>query len=769
MFSPFLSDMVLTSDNVHLRTGGYILGFSDFYFEIQRRTGLTLPNPEIPINPSPCLCKTFNGFASAANNGGAFGLADEFLTGNTDCDDDDGTPDPVGYCFDDNDGDDDDDLYSSPGRNLYGFADHYLCVNCDFWRNQTRERCRVMAENNLDYILFDMVHMPAKGCWCHNCRTKFVASPLFCPNPDQDSYDHYVGGTVEANPENMAHLRTLSDFMNFSQEEHFRDLLNTMHQAQPDPQGCLGVVSIGDMPGLISDEYRTRFVSVVDIPKTEWYTPIKYAHNSSFWGAEYTNTANYYSILADYTIPEDIRIAGAFSIVRDASKYGKNYSWMPYHFLTNQMDDPATTINENHSLENNRKIKTMMGFGYVLGTIFSTSLDQTFDDNLLYKNRKIWDISNANLNWIDNTFVNPDLAQVTPIFTLDDFASQLLTNKRQYRWAGILYSEEESHRYQYMSDPDVANILNTLPIPTGVTGVPVPVQSNRAEARRAALTWWHALIPAYAAFNTLYRSKEENPTSPNFKGTYMFPTGFITDDQLYNAAHRGTSGYKALLVPIPTAPRVNTDPPNVPVALSDFVNLRRETQENLSLIPEPLIPVWNDGDWFSEINPAEHTAKMSSLRDQVVQQIGLPDIYVTGNTSAASAHAGFYASETYNQVAVPLVINPAWGIPRTESNGTPLILTNQNTGVITDVLNPDFVPTEIPNLAAGALQIHIKAGGDFSPPVGGHLQVEILSGDMTLPMPIFTIFQTDPTVNGEYIFQVPAFSQFSVVNFTKIN
>ena len=140
-----------------------------------------------------------------------------------------------------------------------------------------------------------------------------------------------------------------------------------------------------------------------------------------------------------------------------------------------------------------------------------------------------------------------------------------------------------------------------------------------------------------------------------------------------------------------------------------------------------------------------------------------PDIYVSGGSAAAeTVNAGFFVNETHTDISIPLVINPMWGIPRENPDSQqPLGFREGNAH-----LDMSISYSEIPSIVAGDIKIHIKGTGEFAPTATCPLTITVVYSNDANNL-VSQLTTTQGLVNGEYIFKVPAFSQFVLVNIKK--
>ena len=142
-----------------------------------------------------------------------------------------------------------------------------------------------------------------------------------------------------------------------------------------------------------------------------------------------------------------------------------------------------------------------------------------------------------------------------------------------------------------------------------------------------------------------------------------------------------------------------------------------------------------------------------------------PDIYVSGGSAAAeTVNAGFFVNEAHTDIAIPLVINPMWGIPREDPDSQlPVGITLKGGNAHLDM---SITYSEMQSIGAGDIKIHIRAGGEFAPTATCPLVVTVVysSDASTSSNTTSQIVATASPTNGEYVFDVPAFSQFVLVN-----
>ena len=159
----------------------------------------------------------------------------------------------------------------------------------------------------------------------------------------------------------------MADYMNLTAMNIFDDNTTTTTQdLNPimNQASTIGIVNLGDLAGLISEDWRSDFAAVVHIPKIEFSTPISQTNNVPFWTPITTNSTC--TLLGNHRIPEDLRTAGGIGFVRDASRYQLSFTWMSYNFR-------KSGPNTNFSVINNQRLKTFLGFSLALGTIGSTT------------------------------------------------------------------------------------------------------------------------------------------------------------------------------------------------------------------------------------------------------------------------------------------------------------------------------------------------------------------------------------------------------------
>jgi hypothetical protein len=145
----------------------------------------------------------------------------------------------------------------------------------------------------------------------------------------------------------------------------------------------------------------------------------------------------------------------------------------------------------------------------------------------------------------------------------------------------------------------------------------------------------------------------------------------------------------------------------------------------------------------------------------VIHTVGLPDIYVVtdGSDEGESLCAGFFVPENISQgiieVSVPLVINPMWGIPRTNSSGNLIDLDPTfNYNGISEGVENDVV------------EIHVRVFGDFIPQLNPDIEAMIVYSDGGVTAEEITDIELIGVAsnNMEYVIHVPAFHHTALVN-----
>ena len=782
--SAFLRPIVAQAHQRHHTIGEYIQIQHDFFIEAQLPThyiaaGDSSLGLATPISPSLSLCRILENYDSLLTypNGLTISEYDNY----------------------------DNNIEISNYKIIIGFdidtigidslvidtiwaVSHYLCQESPQTETTNMRRCRTMSRNNADYICFDTRYAPERGCFCVWHRMRY-ATLYSGDSPDStvtDNWDLFVKKYVAYDDSDgglqgefkPAQNRRLHDFMNVTQKEAFQVYLDTMHYYGPKPYGTLGVVSVQDLGALNMEDYRTDFANLVDVPKTEWFTPIKEANNFVFFGDTYTNipkpcpeqagimcgdTAcntcatcgvcnplNYKSILTEYHIPEDIRTAGAFSLLRDVSKYSRTFLWLSPVYLRNK---PI-----NHSVRNNQRLQTFLGYGYVLGGMPSTTIgnfykiDTTATDSIrLYEGfNNLWDFVNeTNANSIDS--INPVGNQISNIFDADAAMSSCLVGLKPVPYASVLYSEEELKRWHYINNGSQFDSASAV-LPTSLAA---PSQTSNRPALRQALVWWNNLLPMYGGFNALYNSL---PLKDGLGGKISFkiPTQFVADWQL----NKDLDESIALLIPVPIY--ADDSLSNTP-----FESLTDTTQAALAALPNPKIPIFRDSLWYKKGKDGANGTLQYHVRQSVKNAIGLPDIYVTGHSDNAHlTHAGFYTDPKHTRVAVPLVIEPMYAIPRTQYvkvTGEPWqLLPNESLDLAT---TPDTAYDYAPkSVTQGDLIIHIKKGSNamFDAANTSDYTATAVFSDMVTyqgqPVPL-TVTESP----NEYLIKVPAFTCTIVV------
>ena len=699
----YIKPVIDDAQNHGQTIGLYHQSFSDFFFEIQHPTGTPLlsTGEDVIISPSPCLCRQFN--------------VGEFLEDGTFSDDYPNilwSNEPLNYPFDgvfaNNDAlENGAYLYGTPSGGAY--HDHILCVNCDRWRIATTQRISYLASQHPHAIFFDVRHMPEEGCWCHNCRDLYASSPEFCADTYNACYEAYIAG---------GERERMADFMNFSLVEYFRDLRQTMHGF-----GVLGTVSVEDLPALNKDDHRTELVRNIDLPKTEFTIPIKKNNNRIFWGSPFVpGNTNYYSLLSQVNIPEVIREASGFEVMRDASPNKLGFAWV------SGQDFPLNFQGSvNNSVKNNQRIKSLLGIGYACGVFSSITVGNPF---LLSANNQInwtgntsermWSFSNSTL--LQNT--PQAAAQITSIFDMDNLISNYLQGKRPYTWTGLLFSEVERNHYLYLTTAQGY----ATPLPTEIT---LEVNTPNSLAYREALAWTNHLLPTLAA----YQSLKSSPIDADGL-SYKFPVSFVNDNDLeeYQVSQENLD-IEAIIAAHPATPLVLQQATQT--GLDNLVNL------GVELIQAPA-----SGVLFHEDFETDHNTYCDDIRQQVIGTIGLPDIYAVGiGEITEQVIAGFFSDDKNEEISVVLSAQGTWGIPKEDvANFDP-----------NPVEQYGIEPVTIPN---GRMIIHIRADGVFVPDGNCSYDIIAATADLQTFIP-YWYFDSDA---DEYIIIVPEFQHFILVN-----
>jgi hypothetical protein len=464
-----------------------------------------------------------------------------------------------------------------------------------------------------------------------------------------------------------------------------------------------------------------------------------------FFRGEYAGTSNYYSILADYRIPEDIRIAGAFVMLNSIAKYGMAHAWMPYNWRKSVNDTTG-----NYSIANNRKILTYIGFGITLGVASSTSLPADFrlsntttgDIKLIA--RRHWDLNNiTDTASVDS--VNLDASQIIPVFEVADKASFEMADKRNVPYIGVQFSERERNRYLYMELDSTGNAIGwqNLPVPNNA------VPSTKDEAQREAMAWYHVGLPVYGVFNSCYNSM---PVSVGGEMvSYKYPIQFFNDTQIDSGI---TNGNRAVIVPLPAL-----DGDTMPADPLDL--LLKPTKIALTNFPLRSLSVFHNPIWFSRWNIQQQRELQQQVREYIVEQVGLPDVYATGHSSEAhETLVGFYMDSTKQRLAIPMVVEPMHGIPRRlgDQSNNPVL-----TSLDTLLIDPDSYEHPPLTVGQGRLKVHIPNCTDclFESPDASGYTTRFLQSDGTVEYNIPVVLSSD---GSEYIIDIPAFTGFGLLS-----
>jgi hypothetical protein len=641
---------------------------SQFFYEIQNPTNVT--SSTNTWQGSNCLCRSKSGWENNGTLPITFDLDNIGLVNPLD-------PDDLTYGF----------LSETGGDNCP--SSHFMCINCENWRNLLIERFQHMASFEPKYFSIDEWPMPAlaSACHCLNCHNLFQSNTFFCPSGSCPDYTQHPDSSLFG----KNHLH--ADFMNFSMVQH----INALNGALSTTDTRL-VNSVRFLSALNEDAYRTDVARICDIPKTEFNMPIRNTQNDIFRGSYFTPaTTNYASVLNNYMIPEDIRLAAGLQTVRDAAPTRVVHVWLPPEgFKANENineDDLLTPlpINEadidlngtidNYSVWNNRRITTALGASYAYGNI----LNMTFGKPLIgpyaakipesHAGQSIWDVSDyiyvaGSPPNIQNA--NPEAANIIPIFKLDEKIGNYFHGMRPYNWASVYFSERERNRYLYLDDLGQHPTLETR-----LLNVQVWPLTTFQVAQREALAWLNQLFPFHVAYQSLF-----NSNALVGEGDYWlkYPIAIVNDNHIANGSILGSKG---LLIPCPANQVVSTLPSGQLVN-GTITQLHLETidQLNNTLIDIPKVFIgYNNDRWYSSGNEITNAINFDQIRTSTEALFnGKPPIYVVGTTpNAATVHAGFFVPTSYsmyqNMVLVAMSVQPVFGLPRNHAlDNDPMIL-----------------------------------------------------------------------------------------------
>jgi hypothetical protein len=153
--APWINRILDDGHELNMRTGFYIKGMADFFFQMEYKTGDPFGGANLF---STCICKNFQ-TVDFDNNAILDQTLPLYQITN-------GIPAPSIL----------DQLSAYPAFPETNPEDavYYLCVNCPDWRDRLSARLEAMRQEGTDYVCFDVDHMPSDGCFCRNCRTKYA-------------------------------------------------------------------------------------------------------------------------------------------------------------------------------------------------------------------------------------------------------------------------------------------------------------------------------------------------------------------------------------------------------------------------------------------------------------------------------------------------------------------------------------------------------------------------------------------------------------------
>jgi hypothetical protein len=419
--------------------------------------------------------------------------------------------------------------------------------------------------------------------------------------------------------------RLHADLTSSSLISYFDTLQQVMHSGSHG--GTLGIITTGEFPGLISDEHRCAFVNSVDMPKGEWGMPLKSTNNKAFWGI--TDP-----ILSNVSIPEDVRLMGAISLYRDVSKYRLPLVWAPFFWK------PAAFDTTNHTaiiVNNNNKLRTFVGMGYVAGVENSISVRGAFfdilGDTVSYLEDDLWSLNPA-LTINSQLLPIATQTQITNIMKLSNKWSDLLRDKRPYRWASIYYSEQKRNDALY------------------------DIGASMGNSNKIANAWRNQLLPMYYAYQKL----ANGTVFPN--RNIKLPVGFTFDD------HCVAATTKLLIY---SNCRENT-------SADSFYHITDALSKN---IQRAIIPCYGYNDqskYFTKLdssfNNTPHSSFYTNLDTLIIKRLATnpPPFWIEGSCpNADKIWASFYQGDLtipyepqagISLVTVPMVVDPIWSLPR---------------------------------------------------------------------------------------------------------
>ncbi|MEL6867602.1 MAG: hypothetical protein AAFP19_24470, partial [Bacteroidota bacterium] len=252
--------------------------------------------------------------------------------------------------------------------------DYYLSVNSPF-RDVLITRIEELVAKGAGGIYFDFNHSPFNGCWSPDSQSEYLIWSNGTPMPLVTDYLN--------DPE----MPNIVNFNNYAVEQHFTEITDAMHLVDPD---AIALVSVSLLPGLIFDRLSTKLAAIADVPKTEYSLPIRRNVNRHFIAS---------GALSNYFIPDDLRLAVGWDVVRGASKHKLHHSW----FFTDELVEEAPD-----------RVKALVGSAYTHNFILNLDhIEASIPDQNLYDN----------------------------VYVMDQVIGPEFVEKRPVQWTAILFSE----------------------------------------------------------------------------------------------------------------------------------------------------------------------------------------------------------------------------------------------------------------------------------------------------------------------------------------
>lgn len=185
------------------------------------------------------------------------------------------------------------------GTTLPASRGDYMCLNSPYLDYFTT-RMLELTERGADGFYFDSKHMPADGCWCQYCRSRFTSQTGLTP-PDSHDYSD----------------RKYIRYLRFKNETIERGIGHYIDQAHGQVQGLPMLISVTYVPWLHDPRMRSGLVRIAPAPKSEFEMPIRRGVNRFFWKSG-----------TSIPVPEpDVEMAFAFSYLRDAAQGRPGHLW----------------------------------------------------------------------------------------------------------------------------------------------------------------------------------------------------------------------------------------------------------------------------------------------------------------------------------------------------------------------------------------------------------------------------------------------------------